>query len=167
MSTRQTIVLKLLYNDPEDPGPLEQTLEFRGYNRLAELCGFRYALNGDASVKVPDHVLMRLMAALEVVHVLRPMHPVLTDDDPYGGEASDPFEGCSAGVPYWRVDPSRSDWEMELYQKLQPYVQYVATEHDEIDVYFFDMCDKMRDTLQLVFNTVFVAGEASLEARLC
>lgn len=166
MSTRQTIVLRLLYNDPEDPGPMEQTLEFRGYNKLAELCGFKYSLSGDSSVKVPDHVLTRLLAALEVVHVLRPANPVLSDDDPYGGDCEDPFDGCSGGVPYWRIDPSRNSWEMELYQKLQPYIQYVGVDTEEIDVYFFNRCDKMRDMLQYAFNSVHVTGEASLEARL-
>lgn len=161
------MVFHLKYDD-EDGTEMDREIEFRGWTRISDLCGFKYSMDSDPSVDVPWPVIARLMAALEAIHVLRPSRPVLSDDDPYAGDP-DPFCAGDHCAPYWRIDPARNSWELELYSKIQPYIQYVAPTIDaDVDVHLFNMCDGMRDTLLAIMHDVYVSKEASLESvRLC
>lgn len=137
-----------------DDEELCSEIRFSRPNSLADRVRYHSVASNDPStrVEVPVDVLARLQAALEAVHVLRPGKPVLSGE-PY--DEPDPFMGAAVR-PYWVIDPTRSEYEQELYSKVQPYADYVGTEMDDLDVYFFDKADS--DRLKLIKMTELVAS---------
>lgn len=162
MSSRQTVKLELTYND-DDGTVLTECIETRNLNEVARLCGYKYDLTDNTPKDVPAAVLALMLAAYEAVHVLRPSRPILSDDDPY--TVGDPFSRGRAPSVYWRIDPYRSAWELELHSKLSAYLPYVGDELDCFDVHFFDKCDSDRDKLLLAMSALNT-GEASLRATV-
>lgn len=162
MGSRQTVKLELSYND-DDGTVLTEYIQTRNINEVARMCSYEYKLDSNDQAEVPVPVLAFMLAAYEAVHVLRPSRPILSGDDPYSG--GDPFIRGAAPSVYWRIDPSRSAWELELYSKLSSYLPYVGDENDDFDVHFFNKCDEDRDKLLLVM-TALSTGEASLKATV-